>query len=159
MSISPEVQQELLEIFCTLSDTGDKQGIMSGTKLVPAASTLGVTLKPTTVSFYDGEKKNDLNYETFVVIISTALQQDTDYLQGDVQESFDHFDPSRKGLCESGEIHRWLNLLGEHIDLYEVEKQILSSSNADNDEDGTGETLSLMKYAALIAEAPVPSTG
>ena len=55
-------------------------------------------------------------------------------------------------FCESGEIHRWLNLLGEHVDLYEVEKQILSSSNADNDEDGTGETLSRDKYAALVAE-------
>ena len=98
MPVSPEIQQELLEIFCTLSDTGNKHGIMSGTKLVPAASTLGVTLKPTTVSFYDGEKKNDLNYETFVVIISTALEQDMDYLQGDVQESFNHFDPSGNGV-------------------------------------------------------------
>ena len=46
MSISPEVQQELKEIFCTLSDTGSQHGIMCGTKLVPAASSLGVTLKP-----------------------------------------------------------------------------------------------------------------
>ena len=159
MSISPEVQQELKEIFCTLSDTGSQHGIMCGTKLVPAASSLGVTLKPTTVSYYDGEKKNNLNFETFVVIISTALQQDTDYLQGDVLESFNHFDPSRKGVCESGEIHRWLNLLGEHVDLYEVEKQILSSSNAGNDEDGTGETISRDKYAALVAEAPLPFSG
>jgi len=157
MSLSPETQQELLEIFCTLSDTGDAKGMMSGRKLVAAASTLGMTLKPTTVSFYSGEKINDLDYQTFISLISAAKQQDASYLDADVQESFNHFDPSRKGECESGELHRWLNLLGEHVDLNEVEKQILASSNATNDEDGTGETLSLEKYAALIADAPVPT--
>ena len=68
--ISPEVRQEIAEIFCMLSDTGDIQGYLPGPKLALAASTLDLTLKPTVLSFYKGEKgkskSSDLNFDTFL---------------------------------------------------------------------------------------------
>ena len=162
--ISAELRQEILEIFCVLSDTGDIRGVLSGPKLALAASTLDLTLKPTVLSFYKGEKgkpANDLNFETFLSLMTASIVQDPSYLDKDVEESFSHFDPSNVGHCEAGEVHRWLNLLGEHIDLPEVEKQMIGHSeeetNSSNDEGAGDRTMNLQKYAAMIATAPLPS--
>ena len=170
MGISSEVRNEIEEIFSTLSDTGDLRGLLPGTKLALAASAFDLVLKPTTLSFYNGEKggkSNDLNFETFVVLLTTAINQDPSYLENDVMESFDHFDPSQNGVCEAGEIHRWLNLLGEHIDLAEVERQISDqdASSSSNDK-GNGKqqqeskesaTMSFPQYMNLVLSAPDPT--
>jgi Ca2+-binding EF-hand superfamily protein len=173
MGISNEVRNEIEEIFSTLSDTGDLRGLLPGTKLALAASAFDLVLKPTTLSFYNGEKggkSNDLNFETFVVLLTTAINQDPSYLENDVMESFDHFDPSQKGVCEAGEIHRWLNLLGEHVDLAEVERQIGNQDASGSNDKGDGkqqqqqqqeskesETLSFPQYMNLVLSAPNPT--
>ncbi len=167
--ISPEVRQEIAEIFCMLSDTGDIQGYLPGPKLALAASTLDLTLKPTVLSFYKGEKgkskSSDLNFDTFLSLLSASIVQDPAYLDKDVEESFNYFDPSNMGVCEAGEMHRWLNLLGEHIDLPEVERQMVGSEEEkeggkeedSNNGGGSSEGMNLQKYAAMISTAPLPS--
>ena len=167
--ISPEVRQEIVEIFCMLSDTGDVRGYLPGPKLALAASTLDLTLKPTVLSFYKGEKgkSNDLNFDTFLSLFAASIVQDPAFLDKDVEESFSHFDPSNMGVCEAGEVHRWLNLLGEHIDLPEVEKQMVGSEeekeggkeegDGSNGGEGSSEGMNLQKYAAMISTAPLPS--
>lgn len=163
--ISAELRQEIVEIFSMLSDTGDVRGYLPGPKLAIAASTLDLTLKPTVLSFYKGEKgkSNDLNFDTFLSLMTASIMQEPSYLDRDVEESFSHFDPSNMGHCEAGEVHRWLNLLGEHIDLPEVEKQMVGSSeeekDANKEESGVGDggVMNLQKYAVMIATAPLPS--
>ena len=136
--ISVAIQSELMSTFCILSSTNDKNGFMNGSDVSRAAQTLGIQLSKNAVQFYENAGKS-LNYDTFASLITTAMDQNPEWLNVDIKEQFEYFKESaendsashgsrsvceEKELAEAGQIHLWLNQLGEQIELSEMETQV-----------------------------------
>lgn len=137
--VSAAVQSELMSTFCLLSSTKDKTGFMNGTDLSRAAQALGIQLSKNAVQFYEENAGKSLNYDTFASLITTAMDQNPEWLNIDIEEQFQYFKEcamndnashgshpinGEKEVAEAGFVHLWLNQMGEQIELGETETQI-----------------------------------
>ena len=161
MELSPEVIQELDEVFCSISNTGDVKGYVMADKLQRMMVAVGLSLPPALVTHYqvDG-KKEKIYFENYSKSVLTCATNDSQWLDEHYEHTYLYFAPmavaSKKkrkasvnarrmsimlsdkteaaAVLDTQELHAWLTNLGEHIDINDVESQLRQFMPGETDE-------------------------